>query len=127
MVKFLSPEWAESVTIALNDSTDIKGALKDVELTLQQIVTGGPDGEVTYWTRFVDGYVEGGVGDAPEPDVTITQDYETAVALARDELNAQSAFMQGKLKVKGNMGKLLQNQSAIQALGPVMASVQTEY
>jgi putative sterol carrier protein len=59
--------------------------------------------------------------------VTITQDYETAAALSRAELNAQAAFMQGKLKVQGNMGKLLQNQSALDALGPVMAGFQTEY
>ena len=127
MVKFLSPEWAETVTAALNNSGDVKDVLGDVELTLQQVVTGGPDGEVTYWTRFANGVVEGGVGEVSEPDVTITQDYETAAALSRNDLNAQSAFMQGKLKVKGNMGKLLQNQTAIQELGPVMASVQTEY
>ncbi len=127
MVKFLSPQWTESVIGALNDSDDARQALKGVELILQQVVTGGPEGDVSYWTRFDDGKVEGGLGETEEPDVTITQDYETAVALSRAELNAQAAFMQGKLKVKGNMGKLLQNQSAIDALGPVMAEVKTEY
>jgi hypothetical protein len=35
--------------------------------------------------------------------------------------------MQGKLKVTGNMGKLLQHQGAMQALGPVLSAVSAEY
>lgn len=127
MVRFLSPEWIKTVVDALNDSDDVRQALKGVELVLQQVVTGAPEGDVSYWTRFEDGKVEGGLGEADSADVTITQDYETAAALSRAELNAQAAFMQGKLKVTGNMGKLLQNQSALDALGPVMAGVATEY
>jgi putative sterol carrier protein len=127
MVRFLSPEWTETVVDALNGSDDIRQALKGVELVLQQVVTGAPEGDVSYWTRFEDGKVEGGLGQAESADVTITQDYETAAALSRAELNAQAAFMQGRLKVTGNMGKLLQNQSALDALGPVMAGIATEY
>ena len=127
MARFLSPEWAETVVEALNDSHDARQALKGVQFVLQQVVTGAPEGDVAYWTRFDDGKVEGGLGEAESADVTITQDYETAAALSRAELNAQAAFMQGKLKVTGNMGKLLQNQSALDALGPVMAGVETEY
>jgi putative sterol carrier protein len=127
MVRFLSPEWTQSLVEALNNSDDARQALKGVDLILQQIVTGGPEGDISYWTRFKDGKVEGGLGETESADVTITQDYETAAALSRAELNAQAAFMQGKLKVQGNMGKLLQNQSALDALGPVMAGFQTEY
>ncbi len=127
MVRFLSSEWAEAVLEALNDSDDVRQALRSVELVLQQVVTGAPEGDVSYWTRFDDGKVEGGLGEAESADVTITQDYETAAALSRAEVNAQAAFMQGKLKVTGNMGKLLQNQSVLDALGPVMAGIATEY
>jgi len=127
MAKFLSQQWADEVLGALNGSDDVRGAIKGVELCIQQVVTGAPDGEVSYWTKFDDGKVEGAIGDAPDADVTITQDYDTAVAMNKGELNAQAAFMQGKLKVTGNMGKLLQNQGAMQALGPVLASVPADY
>jgi putative sterol carrier protein len=127
MVMFLSPEWTKTVVDALNDSDDARQAMKGASFVLQQIVTGAPEGDVSYWTRFNDGKVEGALGESESPDVTITQDYETAAALSRAELNAQAAFMQGKLKVTGNMGKLLRNQSALDALGPVMAGVVTEY
>ena len=127
MAKFLSQEWADEVRTALNNSDDVRSAIKGVELCIQQVVTGAPDGEVKYWTKFDDGKVDGGVGEAPDPDVTISQDYDTAVSMNKGELNAQAAFMQGKLKVTGNMGKLLQNQGAMQSLGPVLSSVQAEY
>jgi putative sterol carrier protein len=126
MAKFLTQEWVDAVVPALNASDDVKGATRSVELTIQQVVTRA-DGETKYWTKINDGTVEAGLGDAPAADVTITQDYETASAITRGELNAQAAFMQGKLKVTGNMGKLLQHQGAMQALAPVLASVPTEY
>lgn len=127
MAKFLSQEWADDALAALNGSDDVRGAIKGVQLCIQQVVTGAPDGEVSYWTKIDDGAVSGAIGAASDADVTITQDYDTAVAMNKGDLNAQAAFMQGKLKVTGNMGKLLQNQGAMQALGPVLASVPAEY
>jgi hypothetical protein len=127
MARFLSDEWMSAVRDALNGSDDIRSATKGVELTIQQVVTGTDAGETKYWTKLSDGAVDGGLGDAPAADVTITQDYETAAAMNKGELNAQAAFMQGKLKVTGNMGKLLQHQGAMQALFPVLSSVPTEY
>lgn len=124
MPKFLSQEWLDAVVAGLKASDDFR----DVDVTVQQVVTGVSGGEVRYWLRFEGGNVEGNLGDAPDrTDVTITQDVETAASLSCGELNAQSAFMQGKLKITGNMGKLLQHQAALQALGPVMSTVETEY
>lgn len=127
MAKFLSKEWADEILAALNASDDVRSATKGVSLCIQQNVAGAPDGDTSYWTRFDDGTVAGAIGEADDPDVTISQDYETAVAMTKGELNAQAAFMQGKLKVTGNMGKLLQHQGTMQALGPVLASVETEF
>ena len=118
-MKFLSDEWVQALTQAFD-----REEIADVEVVIQQVVTGGPDGEVAYWLAFKGGEVSGAVGRAEAPDVTITQDHATAVDLANSELNAQAAFMQGKLKVTGNMGKLLQHQGAIQAMGPAMSSLE---
>lgn len=123
MARFLSDEWVDALIAALNASDDVP---KDVDLTIQQVV--GEDGDaVKYWTTLGDGNASGGLGDAASADVTITQDLETAAALSRAEINHQAAFMQGKLKVTGNMGKLLQHQEIIASLAPVMASIPTEY
>lgn len=127
MAKFLTPGWTEQVLEALNASDDVRRAISDTDLCVQQVVTGAPDGEVSYWTKFSGGEVTGAIGEADDADVTIAQDYDTAVALNRGEMNAQAAFMQGKLKVTGNMGKLLQNQAAMGALAPVLSTIETEY
>jgi putative sterol carrier protein len=121
--RFLTETWMADVVAAL-EATD---AASGMSLRLQQTVTGGPSGDASFWTVFEDGKVSGGAGELADPDVTIFQDYETAVAIARGDLIAQAAFMQGKLKVTGNMGKLLQNQDAIAALGPAMSSIETEF
>ena len=39
-----------------------------------------------------------------EADVTITADRETFEGLMSGDVNPTAAFMQGKLKIKGNMG-----------------------
>jgi putative sterol carrier protein len=127
MARFLSEEWSNEAIAALKTSEDVRSATKDVELTIQQVVTGTAGGHASYWVRLDNGTVEGGLGDAPSADVTITQDYETAGAITRGELNPQAAFMQGKLKVTGNMGKLLQHQGAMGTIFPVLASLGTEY
>lgn len=127
MAKFLSEEWSQEAIEALNASEDVRNATKGVQLTIQQIVTRTGDGQGGYWVRLDEGKVEGGLGETAAPDVTITQDYETAAAIARGELNAQAAFMQGKLKVTGNMGKLLQHQAAMETIFPVLAGLGTEY
>lgn len=127
MAKFLSEQWAAEAIAALSSSDDVRGATKGVDLTIQQVITGADGGEAKYWTRIVDGGVQGALGEAPSPDVTITQDYETACEITRNEVNPQAAFMQGRLKVTGNMGKLLQHQVALQAIFPVLATLPTEY
>lgn len=127
MAKFLTDEWAAAVVAAVNGSDDVKAALAGVDLTIQQVVTGAPGGETKYWTKLRASGIDAAMGETSDPDVVITQDYDTAAAQDRGELNAQAAFMQGKLKITGNMGKLLQNQKAVSAMGPVLAEVPTEY
>lgn len=127
MARFLSAEWVDEMIDALNASAEVGAAIRGLDVTLQQVVTDAPGGEVRYWTRFADGTVSGGLGEADGADVTITQDHATAVALSRGELNAQAAFMQGKLSVGGNMAKLLQHQEAMRAIAPVLASLDVTF
>jgi putative sterol carrier protein len=80
-----------------------------------------------YWTIVDGGKIQLGVGDVENPDATITQSYDTAVALARREANPVTAFMMGKIKVDGNMGMLMGLAGALGKLAEVMSTLDVEY
>src|SRR3712207_9563364 len=103
-VKFLSEEWAQEMTKALNESDEFKSAASNQQAKLQQVVTDTPDGgEGKYYFVLENGSAEVSLGELSDAEATITQNYDTAVAITKTELNAQQAFMQGKLKISGNM------------------------
>jgi putative sterol carrier protein len=80
------------------------------------VVTGTPDGEVRYVHGIVDGRVaDAALGDDPAAEITLTQSYADAREVAEGRIDAVTAFMQGRAKVVGDMGKVL-------ALMPFMAS-----
>jgi putative sterol carrier protein len=125
-VKFLSEEWARELKEALNANPAFIEAVGSQSVKIQQ-VTSGPDGTVDYWLKIEGGQVDLGVGDIDGPDATITQDYATAVALARSELSPVSAFMTGKIKISGNMMVLMGLQNALAQLPGVMAEMDIDY
>ena len=127
-VKYLTDEWASAVTQALNSSDDFKTAASNQSVKLQQVVTDTPDGgEAKYFFKIDGGQAEVGLGDLPEAEATLTQNYETSVAILKEELNAQNAFMQGKLKIQGNMMKLMQLQGVFNAMPKATSDVEVEY
>ncbi len=128
MVKFLSDEWAQTMTDALNASEDFQKAAANQTTKLQQVVTDVPDGgESKYYFTLEGGKAVVGLGELGDAEATITQNYDTAVAINKQELNAQNAFMQGKLKISGNMMKLMQLQGVFTALPKAVSGVEVEY
>jgi len=125
-VKFLSSEWAEALKTELNASDGFKEAATGKTAAIQQVIDGG-EGDTHYWIRIADDTIDLGVGDVESPDATITQSYDTAVALAKSELSPVTAFMTGKIKIAGNMGLLLGLQKVLAMLPAAMATIDTEY
>ena len=112
-VQYLSDEWATAVQDALNANDAFKSAAGSQTAKIQQVVTT-PDGEKKYWFKLDGGAVSIGTGDLGEPaDATITQDYDTAVALSKNELTGTAAYMSGKIKVSGDLMKLMQLQGVL--------------
>jgi putative sterol carrier protein len=127
-VKFLTEEWASTMTDALNSSEDFQSAASGQAVKLQQVVTDTPDGgEAKYYFTLDGGKAQVSLGEIPDAEATLTQSYETAVAITKQELNAQNAFMQGKLKISGNMMKLMQLQGVFNAMPKAAESVDVEY
>ena len=127
-VKFLTEDWAQTMTEALNSSDEFKQAASGQQVNLQQVVTDAPDGgETKYYFKLDGGQAQVGLGEAADAEATITQNYETAVAIVKQELNAQNAFMQGKLKISGNMMKLMQLQGVFNAMPKAAEGIEVEY
>jgi putative sterol carrier protein len=125
-VKFLSEEWAEALKTALNADEAFRAAAASSSARIQQVITQD-GGETRYWIVIADGTIDMGIGDLDTVDATITESYDSAVALSKGELNAVTAFMTGKIRIAGNMGMLMGLQAALSRLPPAMSSIQTEY
>ncbi len=128
MAKFLTSEWLADLTTAINAHSGFKSAIANVDLTLQFVVPDAPEGtESHYYMAVADGTAMAAPGDAAEPDVTITNNYETATAVSKGETNTQMAFMTGKIKVSGNMAKLMMNQTMLGQFAAATAGMKVEY
>jgi putative sterol carrier protein len=125
-VQFLSDEWTAEVERRLNESDAFRKAAGSANATIQNVIRT-PEGAKRYWLRISNGAVELQPGDADQADATIEQDYETAAALARSELNPVSAFMTGKIRINGSMMLLMQLQGALTEFARVMQEIDVDY
>ena len=125
-VQFLSEAWTAELKQRLNQSETFRKAAGDADATIQNVIATS-DGQKRYWMKISGGQVEMGAGDAEQPDATIEQDYETAAALARSELNPVSAFMTGKIRINGSMVLLMQLQPALTELAREMQEMDVDY
>jgi putative sterol carrier protein len=125
-VQFLSPEWTQELEKRLNASDAFRAAAATADVTIQNVINT-PDGPRRYWMKFEGGSVDLEPGDAEKPDATIEQDHDTAVALAKSELNPVSAFMTGKIRINGSMMLLMQLQGALSELAKEMQEIDVDY
>ncbi len=104
MAKYLTQEWLDLQQELGASFPEKPGA----SARMQSVVTGAPGGDAKYHTVIEDGKVlESSMGEDPDAEFTLTTAYDDSVRIAKGELDANAAFMQGKVKVTGNMGKLL--------------------
>ena len=105
MAKFLSQEYMDLQKKLGEDQPERPGTTA----RMQYVVTGGPEGDIRYFWVLEDGkLLEAALGAKDDAEVTLTQTYDDAVKIAKGELDPNAAFMQGKIKVTGNMQKLMQ-------------------
>jgi putative sterol carrier protein len=128
VAKFLTKEWLAALTETVNADDKFTSAVANVDLTLQFEISDAPEGtESAYYMAIKDGALVAEAGGTDEPDATIGQNYETAVAISKGELNTQMAFMTGKMKVSGNMAKIMMNQAVFGQFAESASAVDVEY
>ncbi len=113
MFAFLSPPWLEQLTAAAGG--DEVGPDATV---VQQVVTGGPDGDIAFVLEVDAGHVRARPGFDAGAVVTLTEAWETAVRIHRGELTAQEAFRGGLVRVRGDVRRLVAAAATLGSLGP---------
>jgi hypothetical protein len=128
VAEFLSDEWIAALDAAARAA--LRDGADDADLlAVEPVVCGVPGrGDVRYRVscgtavRAVTRPSDVSADDA-SADVRIETDYATAVALARGQLNAQTALADGLLRVSGDLARLAAHASALARLGDLFASV----
>ena len=107
---FLSDDWIAAAR-AIREEFKGEGISVPAVVRINQVITDVPFTEepVKAHMDTSSGELVMELGHVEEPDVTLTLDYETARAIFVDGTAqaAMAAFMQGKVRVEGDLAKLV--------------------
>ena len=116
---FLSPAWMEA-------AREIRAKYADqvtkvtTSIKMNQVITAVPqdvfaEGTVKCFIDTSSGDVVMELGELEVPDLTVTTDYDTARKLfvEQDQAAGMQAFMTGKIKVQGDMMKMMAMQTSM--------------
>ena len=108
--EFLTEEWMTEAK-RLRDEAGAPASPPAHVIRMNQVITGAPfsDEDILAYMDTSDGELKMELGALDSPDLTVTVDYDTAKAIFIDQ-NPQAgmqAFMAGKVKVQGDMTKLM--------------------
>jgi hypothetical protein len=118
MPAFLSEEWFEKAKEIRDSVGEVEppAAMKDVVINI--VVTGGPEGDKE--VHMNSGNFDVGLVDDAPTKLTVPYDVARKVFIEGDQQAAMQAFMQGQVKVEGDMTKIM----AMQAGGPPSPAMQ---
>jgi hypothetical protein len=116
---FLSDEWIAEARKIRAEVSDPQAGASPASVRMNQVITDVPfgSGRLDAHLDTSSGTLEMETGHLENADVTVTLDYETAKAIFVDgTLEAgMRAFMDGKVRVQGDMAKLI---AALQQMAP---------
>lgn len=125
MIRYLSLEWLDALTAEVAASTDLQQLAGQHTVGITQVVTDGPEGTVIYHLQVGGGQATFGPGQAFPEDVRMEQTWETATGVATGAINAQEAFIKGRIRLTGDQQKLMEAVPVFKALDTVFATVRT--
>jgi putative sterol carrier protein len=109
--EFLTPEWMEAAKKVRDESAAPSTPPAHI-IRMNQVITDAPFGdgaEIHVHLDTSEGELKMDAGHIESPDLTVTVDWVTAKAIFVEQ-NPQAgmqAFMAGKVKVQGDMTKLM--------------------
>ena len=113
---FLSDEWMAAAK-AVREKYASQSTKVTTVIKMNQVITDVPfgDGTLNVFLDTSSGDVVMDLGALDAPDLTVTTDYVTArqVFVDQDQAAGMQAFMAGKIKVQGDMMKMMALQTAM--------------
>jgi putative sterol carrier protein len=113
---FLSADW---MSAAKEIRAKYEGQHPPItaSIRMNQVITDVPfgDGEIKAYVDTSSGDLVMDLGELTEPDLTVTTDYATAksIFVLQDQAAGMQAFMSGKIKVQGDMMKMMAMQTSM--------------
>lgn len=123
VIRYLSLEWLDALTAEVAASVDLQALAHQHTIGVTQVVTDGPEGTVIYHLQVGEGTARFGAGQAFPEDVRMEQGWDTAIGVATGSLNAQEAFIKGRIRLTGSQQKLMESQPVFAALDVVFRAV----
>ena len=116
---FLSSAWMDEAR-AIREKYAAEAAKVTASIRMNQVITDVPEsvGSGDTIRAFMDtssGDVVMELGELEAPDLTLTVDYDTArkIFVEQDQAAGMQAFMSGKIKVQGDMMKMMAMQTSM--------------
>jgi len=114
--EFLSDDWMAAVK-AIRDKYADQAPPVPFKIRMNQVISGAPftDGaDILIFMDTTDGTMTLEKGALEEPEVTVSTDWDTArkIFVDQDQAAGMQAFMAGKIKVQGDMTKLMMMNAA---------------
>ena len=116
---FLSHEWMEAVK-GIREKYAAEASKVTTSIRMNQVITDAPaevaeGGTVKTYLDTSSGDIVMEHGELDSPDLTLTTDYDTARKLfvEQDQAAGMQAFMSGKIKVQGDMMKMMAMQTSM--------------
>lgn len=114
--QFLSEDWIAAAR-GIREKYKDEAPMITLSIKINQVITDVPfgDGTVKSYMDTSSGEMVMELGELPDADATVTTDYATAKAIFvnQDQAAGMQAFMSGKIKVAGDMMKVMGMQTAI--------------
>ncbi|TFH17449.1 MAG: hypothetical protein E4H05_06280 [Acidimicrobiales bacterium] len=123
MIRYLSLDWINALSEEVAASDHMREIAGSYRIGVTQVVSDGPEGSLTYHLSVGGGDASFGAGPADAEDVKMEQDWDTAVAVDTGRLNAQEAFISGRIRLFGDQQKLLDSQPVFGALDSIFSSL----
>jgi putative sterol carrier protein len=116
---FLSTAWMEAAREIREKYAD-QATKVAVSIRMNQVILDVPaevsaEGTIKVFLDTSSGDVHMELGELEAADLTVTTDYETArkIFVEQDQAAGMQAFMSGKIKVQGDMMKMMAMQTAM--------------